>query len=129
MKRSTLWILSGVAAAVVLAGGARWASQRQPATDAAKTTAPVANLIELSASDVVPVQKMDMVQGLAVSGTLKASQSAMVKARVVGELLDLVVREGDGLPGQGWWTGRTDYQGEWTGPQAQAHIRQLQDGI
>ncbi len=38
----------------------------------------------------------------------------------------LVVREGDGLPGQGWWTGRTDYQGEWTGPQAQAHIRTLQ---
>ena len=39
----------------------------------------------------------------------------------------LVVREGDGLPGQGWWTGRTDYQGEWTGPQAQAHIRKHQD--
>lgn len=95
MKRSTLWILSGVTVATLLAGGARWASQRQPATDAAKTTAPVTNLIELSASDVVPVQKMDMVQGLSVSGTLKASQSAMVKARVVGELLDLVVREGD----------------------------------
>lgn len=41
----------------------------------------------------------------------------------------LVVREGDGLPGQGWWTGRTDYQGEWTEPRAHAHIRQLQDTI
>ena len=41
----------------------------------------------------------------------------------------LVVREGDGLPGQGWWTGRTDYQGEWTGPQAHAHIRKLQDAV
>jgi hypothetical protein len=39
----------------------------------------------------------------------------------------LVVREGDGLPGQGWWTGRTDYQGEWTGPQAQKHISGLQE--
>jgi len=38
---------------------------------------------------------MDMVLGLPVSGTLKASQSAMVKARVVGELLELTVREGD----------------------------------
>jgi RND family efflux transporter MFP subunit len=38
---------------------------------------------------------MDMVLGLPVSGTLKASQSAMVKARVAGELMDLVVREGD----------------------------------
>jgi RND family efflux transporter MFP subunit len=36
-----------------------------------------------------------MVMGLPVSGTLKASQSAMVKARMVGELMDLTVREGD----------------------------------
>jgi hypothetical protein len=38
----------------------------------------------------------------------------------------LVVREGDGLPGQGWWTGRSDYRGQWTGPEAQAYIRSLQ---
>jgi RND family efflux transporter MFP subunit len=57
--------------------------------------AAAANSIELSTSDVVQAQKMDMVLGLPVSGTLKASQSAMVKARVAGELLDLVVREGD----------------------------------
>lgn len=37
----------------------------------------------------------------------------------------LVVREGDGLPGQGWWTGRTDYQGEWTGPNARQFIGEL----
>lgn len=41
----------------------------------------------------------------------------------------LVVREGDGLPGQGWWTGRTDYQGQWTGPEAQAHISKLQRAV
>jgi len=41
----------------------------------------------------------------------------------------LVVREGDGLPGQGWWTGRTDYQGLWTGPDAHAHIAKLQAAV
>ncbi len=41
----------------------------------------------------------------------------------------LVVREGDGLPGQGWWTGRTDYQGQCTGPEAQAHIATLQAAV
>jgi hypothetical protein len=41
------------------------------------------------------------------------------------ELAALVVREGDGLPGQGWWVGRTDYQGEWTGPAARSFL----DGI
>jgi hypothetical protein len=44
----------------------------------------------------------------------------------VPALAVLVVREGDGLPGQGWWTERTDYQGEWTGPQAQGHVQKLQ---
>lgn len=41
----------------------------------------------------------------------------------------LVVREGDGLPGQGWWTGRTDYAGAWTGPNAAAHIARLQNEV
>ena len=64
----------------------------------------------------------------AVCKTLdKIDQITLAEGRPA--LAVLVVREGDGLPGQGWWTGRTDYQGEWTGPQAQAHIRQLQDGI
>lgn len=47
-------------------------------------------------------------------------------ARGEPELAVLVVREGDGLPGQGWWTGRTDYTGLWTGPEAAAHIRKVQ---
>ena len=38
----------------------------------------------------------------------------------------LVVREGDGLPGQGWWVGREDYQGQWTGPEAHDYIAKLQ---
>jgi len=36
------------------------------------------------------------------------------------ELAVLVVRASDGLPGQGWWVGRTlsDYNGPWEGPRA-----------
>jgi len=94
MKKSTLWILTAVAAAALLAGGARWMNQRQ-STTSVQTQTPLTSTIELSASDVVKVQAMDMVLGLPVSGTLKASQSAMVKARMVGELMDLTVREGD----------------------------------
>jgi hypothetical protein len=41
----------------------------------------------------------------------------------------LVVREGDGLPGQGWWTGRTDYKGEWIGPEATAFVARLQQQV
>lgn len=41
----------------------------------------------------------------------------------------LVVREGDGLPGQGWWTGRADYLGEWIGPEATAFVARLQQQV
>ena len=101
MKKSSLWILTAVAMAALIAGGARWANQRQAAAGAsvsagaAKTSLPALNLVELSPSDVVAAQNMDMVLSLSVSGTLKASQSAMLKARVAGELMDLVLREGD----------------------------------
>jgi RND family efflux transporter MFP subunit len=95
MKRSTLWILTGVAAAVLIAGGARWASQRKAAAPTAPAASAAASLIELSASEVIAAQKMDLTVGLPLSGTLKASQTAVVKARVVGELMDLMVREGD----------------------------------
>ena|SRR5690242_14752596 len=44
------------------------------------------------------------------------------------ELAVLVVREGDGMPGQGWWVGRSamGYDGSWTGPEATALVRKLQ---
>ena len=53
--------------------------------------------IELSDGDIAVAQKMTMTQGLPVSGTLKAVRSAMVKARVAGELVLLEVREGDAV--------------------------------
>lgn len=89
-----------IALAIVLfaAGGlylkGRTASQ-SPATQSAKSSAP--NSIELVASDVVLAEKHSMTQGLPISGTLKANRSAMVKARVVGELMALDVREGDAV--------------------------------
>ena len=51
--------------------------------------------------------------------------------RAVGEpeLAVLVVREGDGLPGQGWWMGHMrdrGYAGAWEGPRAAAEVRRVQ---
>jgi hypothetical protein len=48
------------------------------------------------------------------------------KARGEPALAPLVVRESDRLPGQGWWTGRTDYQGAWEGAEARAFVAQQQ---
>jgi hypothetical protein len=45
------------------------------------------------------------------------------------ELAVLVVRQSDGLPGQGWWVGgskKHNYTGLWEGPKAAKLIRKLQ---
>ena len=51
-------------------------------------------------------------------------------ARGEPELAVLVVRQSDGLPGQGWWVAgggsNHGYQGPWEGPKAARFIRQLQ---
>ena len=62
----------------------------------------------------------------ALCRTLDAIDDA---AQASGEpdLAVLVVRQSDGLPGQGWWVGAVDYAGPWTGAQALAHVRGLQE--
>ena len=45
------------------------------------------------------------------------------------ELAVLVVRQSDGLPGQGWWVGgarKHGYTGLWEGPKAAALVRKIQ---
>jgi hypothetical protein len=50
------------------------------------------------------------------------------EAQALGQppLAPLVVRESDRLPGQGWWVGRTDYQGAWEGAEARAYLAKHQ---
>ena len=42
------------------------------------------------------------------------------------ELACLVVREGDNLPGQGWWVGRTDFVGEYESHAARKYLKDIQ---
>ncbi len=45
------------------------------------------------------------------------------------ELAVLVVRQSDGLPGQGWWVGSWEahgHSGDWDGPQARKLVERLQ---
>jgi hypothetical protein len=42
------------------------------------------------------------------------------------ELACLVVREGDNLPGQGWWLGRFDFVGEFESHAARKYLKDVQ---
>jgi RND family efflux transporter MFP subunit len=98
MKIRVKWVIIGLVAALLAAGVARTLSSRQAQKSALqaqqlaqKTPAPVV----LHPGDLVQAETVDLIQGLSISGPLKAVNSAMVKARVAGELQDLSVREGD----------------------------------
>jgi RND family efflux transporter MFP subunit len=95
MKKSTLWILSAVALATLVAGAARWTQQLQAAKTPAPTVAAAVPRIELARTDVFTAEIQTLNLGIAVSGPLKASDSAIIKARVAGELQEMSVREGD----------------------------------
>ena len=100
MKRWLKWILLGLVLAIIVAGAMRALSARNVQRDALtaqqegqKTQA----VVELLSSDHFRVQMVDLPQVLAISGPLKAVNSAFVKARVAGELQGLTLREGDSV--------------------------------
>ena len=78
----------------VVALGWRGYAARQATRQA--QSAPVKDpVIELSAIDLATAHVIELTSGLPISGALKAVNSAIVKARVPGELQGLTVREGD----------------------------------
>ena len=104
MKRWTKWVKWVIALLVLVAigvsvGRALQARKAQQETVAAATAAnaKAQSVIELAASDVVTAQVKELAMGLPISGSLKAANSAIIKARVAGELQGLTVREGDAV--------------------------------
>jgi membrane fusion protein, multidrug efflux system len=65
------------------------------AAAAAASSAQPQQAIELAAGDVVVAVRADLSNTLTITGSLKAVQSAVVKAKVAAEVKSLTVREGD----------------------------------
>jgi RND family efflux transporter MFP subunit len=89
---------------------------------AASAPTVVQTQVELASSDVMKAELREITQGLAVSGTVKALNYAVIKARVAGELKEILVREGDSVKA-GQVLARidpTEYQRRWSQAQEQA---------
>ena len=99
MKRWFKWALVALLVVLLAAGVLRSLKARkvQKETMAAQTAVRAQTVVELGSSDVVQVNTVTLAQGLPISGALKAVSSAIVKARVPGELQGLRVREGDSV--------------------------------
>jgi len=97
MKRWLKWmvivlVLLAIAGFVVRSVKAR--KTEQAALSSAANSVPV---LELNPADLIVARQQDMQRTLAVSGGLKAVNSAFVKARVAAEVKTLTVREGDAV--------------------------------
>lgn len=120
MRRSVKWILAALVVIAIGAGAARMVSQRMAQQKTAGQAAARSEaVVELVAADLVPVRQYTLSESLAVSGSLKATNSAFIKARVAGELQDLTLREGDFVQA-GQVVARVDPT------DAQARVRQAQ---
>jgi multidrug efflux system membrane fusion protein len=97
MKRWIKWSLLLLVVALLAVGLLRVLGNRkaQQAALTTQTAAGAQTVVELAAADLLQARTLELTRGLPVSGTLKAVNAAVVKARVAGELRQLTVREGD----------------------------------
>ena len=95
LKRRSFWIIV-VLLLVLAAIGARTVIKSRQAASAAPVKAEAAApVLEFLPSDLMTVTPRDLRQTLAASGSLRAYNQAAVKARVGGEVREVLVREGE----------------------------------
>lgn len=116
MKIKTRHVVIAVILLALLAGIWRALSNRRAQQQTASTTAITQTHIEIAQSDVVVAEERNLTQTLNLSGTVKALNYAVIKAKVAGELKEVTVREGDRVKA-GQVLARIDpveYQQRWT---------------
>ena len=99
-RRWKLWLILLVLAIALGLGVTRALQKRadkQSNAAAAAATLQQAQVYTLGASDVLAATSQTVTQAVPVSGALRAMQTAVIKARVPGELQGLNKREGDSV--------------------------------
>jgi RND family efflux transporter MFP subunit len=110
MTRTTKWLLAAAALlGLAWAGWEGWQARKGPAADApagraagpagaasgaAARSGPV---LEFNATDIQAAEPRELSVGVELSGSVRAVSTALVKARVAGEIVRLTVREGDAV--------------------------------
>ena len=116
------WLLLGLLVIAIALGVARALAKRKAqgeAASAAAVAAQKAPVYEVPPQDVATVAQLDLAQAVGVSGSLKALQTAAIKAKVAGEVQGISKREGDSVKA-GEVVARID------STEAQARVRQAE---
>ncbi len=99
-------VVAGVGGRLMMARGGTAAASTAPMAPTA-ASAVSSSVLELVATDMLLADRHELARTVAVSGSLRAVRSAVVKARSAGELLTLSPREGDSVSA-GQIVGRLD---------------------
>lgn len=94
LRRRTFWIVLAVCLSVAGVAAAMLKKQSRPAA-ALSNTAPA--VLEFLPTDVTLVKTRDLRQLLPLSGSLRAVNQVSVKAKVPGEVREVLVREGEAV--------------------------------
>lgn len=95
LKRRSFWLL--LAVSLLAAGVAAAMLKKQNQAPAISTAQQTLAFMEFLPSDVTQVTVRNLRQLLPLSGSLRAVNQASVKARVPGEVREVLVREGEGV--------------------------------
>lgn len=98
MKPWMKWAAAAVTVALLGAGTVRLLHARkikEETLQAQQASLKSTVVLSIHAADIQPVQALELPVVVPISGALKAVDSAVVKARIAGELQNLNVREGD----------------------------------
>jgi RND family efflux transporter MFP subunit len=95
MKTNTKWVLALLLLA--LAGGAVVMARRSPPPPPAVEEKAAEAVLELAAADLASAEAGEIRRVLPVTGALRAVSQAVVKAKVAGEVAEVLVKEGDAV--------------------------------
>lgn len=116
------WLLLALLVIAIALGVVRALGKRKAQNEAAAAAAVAAQkapVYEVPPQDVATVEALELAQSVGVSGSLRALQTAAIKARVAGEVQGIGKREGDAVK-EGEVVARID------STEAQARVRQAE---
>src|SRR6185369_12522189 len=92
------WAIALVALLLLaFAVGRALQARRTAAAELATAASAPLPTLELTAQDVLALTRQELARGIEVSGSIKAVNSAVVKAKLAAELQSVAVREGDAV--------------------------------
>ncbi len=97
MKRKLWFGLILVLVLIALLVGGRTLQSRRAAQAEAASAPKAAVVLDLAAADIVSAQRLELPRAIAISGSVRAVNSAFVKARVAAEITKVHVREGQAV--------------------------------